>query len=250
MLVLGATGPLDASARRPWIDWIHTATDQAALIRAYVKWDDQPGSAAAAVEAVARAVALTCTDPCAPAYVCLDAQLQEGRLDGPIALPDPARHAPIPPAPPGHAEVERTAALLRAAQRPLLMLGRVKRGREQWDARIALAERYPAAVLTDLKVAAAFPSDHRLNPAAPGTFLTPAGARLVREADVIVSLDWVDLGGTLREVHGDRVDARVVSCTSDHVLHNGWSKDHFALAPVDVGIASHPDLLVRALADA
>ena len=34
MLVVGATGPLDAAERRPWIDWLHTATDQAALVRA------------------------------------------------------------------------------------------------------------------------------------------------------------------------------------------------------------------------
>ena len=25
MIVLGATGPLDAEKRRPWIDWIHTS---------------------------------------------------------------------------------------------------------------------------------------------------------------------------------------------------------------------------------
>jgi len=31
MLILGATGPWDAAKRRPWIDWIHTCSDQAAL---------------------------------------------------------------------------------------------------------------------------------------------------------------------------------------------------------------------------
>ncbi|MGH2890344.1 MAG: thiamine pyrophosphate-binding protein [Solirubrobacteraceae bacterium] len=249
MLVLGATGPLDAAARRPWIDWIHTSADQAALIRPYVKWDDQPGSAAAAVEAVARAMALTCTYPCAPTYVCLDAEIQEAPLERQVELPDPDRHRPIPTAAPSRADVERTTGILGEAQRPLLMLGRVGRDRRDWEARVAVAERYGAAVLTDLKVAAAFPSDHRLNPAEPGTFLTPAGERLVRDADAIVSLDWVDLGGTLRQVHGGRVPAQVASCTSDHVLHNGWSKDHFALAPVDLAIQSHPDLLVRALAE-
>src|SRR5260221_8741973 len=33
VVVLGATGPVDAAKRRPWIDWIHTAQDQGALIR-------------------------------------------------------------------------------------------------------------------------------------------------------------------------------------------------------------------------
>jgi len=30
MVILGATGPVDAVKRRPWIDWIHTARDQGA----------------------------------------------------------------------------------------------------------------------------------------------------------------------------------------------------------------------------
>ena len=37
MVILGATGPVDAAIRRPWIDWIHTARDQGALIRGYSK---------------------------------------------------------------------------------------------------------------------------------------------------------------------------------------------------------------------
>src|ERR1700726_2868826 len=48
MLILGATGPVDAVKRRPWIDWIHTARDQGALIRHYTKWDDQPAPPARA----------------------------------------------------------------------------------------------------------------------------------------------------------------------------------------------------------
>ena len=32
MFVLGATGPVDASQRRPWIDWIHTSADQAGMM--------------------------------------------------------------------------------------------------------------------------------------------------------------------------------------------------------------------------
>ena len=51
MLVIGATGPVDAALRRPWIDWLHTARDQGALVRHFVKWDAQPASPAAAVSA-------------------------------------------------------------------------------------------------------------------------------------------------------------------------------------------------------
>ena len=48
VLILGATGPWDAAKRRPWIDWIHTCADQAALVRNFTKWDNQPGSVTAA----------------------------------------------------------------------------------------------------------------------------------------------------------------------------------------------------------
>jgi thiamine pyrophosphate-dependent acetolactate synthase large subunit-like protein len=52
--------------RRPWIDWIHTAADQSALLRAYVKWDAQPASPQAAQEALLRACWLAGMAPEAP----------------------------------------------------------------------------------------------------------------------------------------------------------------------------------------
>jgi thiamine pyrophosphate-dependent acetolactate synthase large subunit-like protein len=248
MVVVGATGPLDAAERRPWIDWIHTAADQGALIRSYVKWDDQVISAQAAVEAIMQAYVRTWTYPCAPTYVNLDAQMQEAPMNEPVRLPDPARHRPVPPPAPRPEAVQRLATALDSARQPLLLVGRVSRSEEAWQQRVELAERLGAAVLCDLKTGAGFPTEHPLNPAAPGTFLSPAGRELIRAADVIVSLDWIDLAGTLKQAYGsDPVQAWTVSCTMDFVLHNGWSKDHYGLAPIDLEIESHPDLLVDAL---
>ena len=248
MLVLGATGPLDAAERRPWIDWLHTSADQASLVRPYVKWDDQPGSAAAAVESLVRAHVVTQTYPSAPVYVCLDASLQEAETPPGFEVRAISRHQPPAPPAPRPDDLERALTLLRGAERPVLLIGRVGRDLELWHARVRVAERLGARVLTDLKVGAAFPSRHPLNSAVPGTFLTPSGSALLRQADLVVSLDWVDLGGTLRQAFaGNEVTASVISCTADHVLHNGWSKDHFELPPVDLPIAAHPDLLVAQL---
>jgi thiamine pyrophosphate-dependent acetolactate synthase large subunit-like protein len=250
MLVLGATGPVDAAERRPWIDWIHTSADQGALVRDFLKWDDQPASAAAAVESVARGHLLTTAHPPAPVYICLDAGMQEAPLDSPVSLPDVDRHRPPEPPTPAPAEVAKVVRLLAQAERPLLLMGRVTRNREDWDRRVALAEALDAPVLTDLKAAAAFPTRHRLHPADPGTFLTPSGRELVAAADLIVSLDWIDLGGTLKQAWGDApVGARIVHCSCDLALHRGWTKDHFGLPPVDVAIGAHPDRIVRALLD-
>ena len=66
IVMLGATGPVDAAKRRPWIDWIHTARDQGAIVRDYTKWDDQPASPAATREAIIRATWIANTAPHGP----------------------------------------------------------------------------------------------------------------------------------------------------------------------------------------
>ena len=43
ILILGATGPVDATQRRPWIDWLHTSQDQASIVRPYIKWGRSAG---------------------------------------------------------------------------------------------------------------------------------------------------------------------------------------------------------------
>ena len=248
VLVIGATGPVDAAKRRPWIDWIHTARDQGALVRPYVKWDDQPASAAAALESVLRAHQRATTLPMGPVYVCLDAALQEERLTAVPPAPDVSRYAAPPPGAPDAALIARAAALLDGAKAPMLLAGRVSRGLDGWNQRIALAERLGARVLTDGKVAAAFPTDHRLHVSPPAHFLDARAQAALREADVVLSLDWLDLAGTLKQAYGDApVAARVIHVSLDHLVHNGWSMDHQALPAVDVAIAATPEASVSAL---
>ena len=92
VLVLGATGPLDANHRRPWIDWIHTANVQGEAVRNFVKWDDQPSSVEASVESLIRAYNLVISEPQGPVYVCFDADVQEKKLTEPFQMPDMSRY--------------------------------------------------------------------------------------------------------------------------------------------------------------
>ncbi|HEY6023641.1 MAG TPA: thiamine pyrophosphate-binding protein [Pseudolabrys sp.] len=249
IVILGATGPVDAVKRRPWIDWIHTARDQGALVRGYTKWDDQPASPIAAREAVLRANWIANTAPRGPTYVNLDAEMQESKLTEPVAPIDAKRFMPpIDSAAP--AELVRQAAdLLRNARQPVILAGRVSRNLDAWNARVALAERLNARVVTDLKIGATFPTDHPLHAGAPGgTVLAPEAADAIRTADVILSLDWVDVAGTFKNV-GGQIAAKVVQVSVDHHLHNGWSMDYQGLPPVDVFIACEPDAAVGPLLD-
>ena len=248
VLVLGATGPVDAAKRRPWIDWMHTAQDQGALVRDFSKWDAQPASVAASYEALLRAKQIALTAPAGPTYVCFDVSLQETRIDAIPALPDVSRYQVPSPAVPGSDELARAAALLSSAARPVILMGRVSRSSEGWRQRIELAEKLNAQVLTDLRAGASFPTDHPLHAAVPGVFLTPDAAATLRAADVVLSLDWYDLNGTLQQAwRNESVGAKVIQVSLDHYSHRGWSMDHQGLPPVDVFMPVEPDVAVPLL---
>jgi len=245
VLVLGATGPVDAVKRRPWIDWIHTARDQGALIRGYSKWDDQPASPGAAREALIRGTWIANTAPQGPVYINLDAEMQEAKLGEPLPPVDAARYMPqVATAAPADL-VRSAAAMLKSAKRVLMLAGRASRSLDAWNARIALAEMLKASVVTDLKIGASFPTDHPLHAGAPRD-VTPDSVPALREADVIVSLDWVDLAGALRSA-GPSPAAKIVQVSLDHRIHNGWSMDYQALPAVDVLLSADPDLVVPEL---
>jgi len=246
ILILGATGPVDAMKRRPWIDWIHTAADQGAIIRNYTKWDDQPASAGAARESVLRAFWLANNSPQGPVYINLDAEVQEGKLAQPLPPIDARRYMPQVVAGPSADLVRKAADLLTAAKRPLILPGRVSRDLDAWNRRVQLAEALDARVATNLKVGAAFPTDHPLHIGSPATFATDDLLAAMREADVIMSLDWVDLGGTFKAM-GNAPSATIIQVSLDQNIHNGWSMDYQGLPAVDLFIAADPDSTVEAL---
>jgi len=251
VLILGATGPWDAAKRRPWIDWIHTASDQGALVRDYTKWDNQPASVPAAYEAILRAAQIANTAPRGPTYINLDAALQEAKIGALPPLPDVKRHrAPDPVLPAAHL-VDAAAKLLSGAKHPVILAGRASRGESAWKERVALAEKLQACVFTDIKLGAAFPTDHPLHAAPPATFLSPDTAKLLREADVVLALDWIDPAGVLKQAWGaEPVGAKVIQVSPDAHLHRGWSMDYQGLPPVDLYMMCEPEAAVPLLLDA
>jgi acetolactate synthase I/II/III large subunit len=81
--------------------------------------------------------------------------------------------------------------------------------------------------------------------------VTGGAAQLARDADVILSLDWIDLGGSLLQACGGEAPrAKVVQCSLDQYVHNGWNADYQALPTTDLSILAAPDGLVAALLDA
>jgi thiamine pyrophosphate-dependent acetolactate synthase large subunit-like protein len=245
IVVLGATGPVDAVKRRPWIDWIHTARDQGALIREYTKWDDQPASPGAAREAILRGTWIANTVPQGPVYINLDAEVQEAKVNEQLPPIDVARYMPpVTTAAPAEL-VKQAAALLKDAKQVLILAGRASRDPEVWKARVALAEALNARVLSDLKIGASFPTDHPLYFGSPRA-VTPESVEGLKDVDLVLSLDWVDLAGALRWF-GPSPSAKVIQISLDHRIHNGWSMDHQGLPPIDLLLSADPDLVVPEL---
>ena len=241
VLVIGATGPMDATRRRPWIDWIHTALVQGTQVRDYVKLDDQPASVAAIPEAFLRAWRLARTEPQGPVYLCLDAGLQEQLLERPVPVPDAAR---FQPATAPHADpraIDEAARQLVEARFPLILVESLGRSPRAIGPLCRLAEQL-AAPLVDLA------AESQGRPSVPGHHpLDMSGARLevVGEADVVLALDVTSfltaLGETdrsTREVRLLNEGARVISISLDDYALRSWAHTFQSLVPVDLPIAA------------
>jgi thiamine pyrophosphate-dependent acetolactate synthase large subunit-like protein len=247
VMVFGATGPVDADKRRPWIDWIHTCSDQGALTRDFTKWDNQPASVPAAYEAVLRGAQIATTAPCGPVYINLDVTLQETKLPSLPPLPDVSRFTAPQRASASPESIQAAAALLEQAKRVVVFTGRNNRTVEAWNRRVELIERLQALVVTDSRVGATFPTAHPLHISA-GAKLSADELKALKEADVILGLDCVDLGGSLRQLFGrGPVTAKVIHASCDVYSHRAFSTEYQMLPPVDVQLLCDADAAVEAL---
>ena len=253
MLIFGATGPLDSHVRRPWIEWIHTSSNQASPIRDFIKWDDTPGSAQAAVESVLRAWQITQTPPCGPVYVTLDVGMQEAEIKGDISFPPPERYAPARDVGATDADLDAILDAFEKAKCPLIMMGRVGCDQQEYDNRIALVEALDAVAMTSLHKRCGFPTTHpnhklQISPERPGDVETA----LIKKADLILDLDWLDLGGYLKLCTGDSqsqkpVDTKIIRVSMDSTIARGWTADYQALYAADINVLARPDSVVKQL---
>ena len=250
VLLLGGTGPMDSTRRRPWIEWIHTALVQGNHVRDFVKFDDQPSSAAAVPESLLRAYRLMSAEPCGPVYVCLDAAIQEDPLPKGITVPSSLdrwiTQAPVQADPAG---LKTAAEWLSHCERPVILADTVGRTREGADALRQLAERLNAPVV-DLGTRYNFPSDHLLE-------ATERREELLRDADVILAVDVVDLWGALQanaarhrpSGFAPSADARIISLSMSEMLVRSWTSDFQRMQPVDLNLVGESRLALPVLTD-
>jgi acetolactate synthase I/II/III large subunit len=233
VLVLGGGGPRSKALRRPWIDWIHSSTDQGHVVRDYVKWDDEPADAESVTESFARAVQTAVAEPGGPVYVCYDAELQERELPEGF-VPESLANFPAPtvPAPPRDA-LERLCELLRVAESPLIIAGHAGTSDRAFADLIELAELLAAPVV-DTGARHAFPTTHELWATGVDEALT--------EVDFILALD-LDDPRALAAV-GQAGDPIVAEVSLGHLRLRSWAHDYQPLAPASLKLTASAEATV------
>src|SRR3954468_12980486 len=89
---------MDAANRRPGVEWYHCAQDPAAMVRDFVKWDDQPASLQHFAESTIRAYKMAMTPPMEPVMITADGMLQEHPIEEEGKLFIPKLQLSSPPA--------------------------------------------------------------------------------------------------------------------------------------------------------
>jgi thiamine pyrophosphate-dependent acetolactate synthase large subunit-like protein len=244
MMIFASNG-LQADKRRPGVEWTHSVQDAGALVRDFVKWDDQPASLQHFAESTVRAWKFTMTAPMEPVMVMCDIELQEDPVHGKPRIPKLTRLTQ----PQGDTAALREAAkLLAGAEKPLIIADRACRSQEGVKMMVELAEALGAAVV-DNGWRTNFPSTHDLE-------LSFMRQTLVREADVILLLEVNDPWGNLNSFTDPyktyrpltKDGAKIITIAMQDVYHKSNYQDIQRFMPVDLAIggdveATLPDLI-------
>jgi thiamine pyrophosphate-dependent acetolactate synthase large subunit-like protein len=178
----------DSATRRPGVEWYHTATDVAQMVRGFIKYDAQPASLQSFGEEVMKAHSLSMTPSHEPVLVVVDADLAEGPMDGtPLPLP---KYTPVRPPIADPAALADIAKLLVNAQTPVIVADRVARSAAGMDALVQLAELLQIPVL-DQGNRMNIPTNHHLY---------SMDRSLIGQADVILGLEVGDLFSVVADV--------------------------------------------------
>ena len=185
---------IEGDKRAPGVEWVHSAIDPAALVRDFVKWDDQPASLQHFAESAVRAYKVAMTPPMGPVLLSLDAELQENPIADAESLRIPKLAKVVPPVADTGALTE-AARMLVAAENPVIICDRLARTPAGMARLVELAETLQCAVVDNVG-RMNFPSRHPLNQS--------FRRAVIGQADVILGIEMNDLYGSLN-AFSDRI---------------------------------------------
>jgi acetolactate synthase I/II/III large subunit len=225
----------DGALRVGGADWYHAATDDAAMCRGYIKYDEQPGSLEHFKESLMRGHGLMMTAPMGPIIIVADQALQEDTQSRKPQAPMRGYVAATQPAPDPNV-VREIAKQLVAAKNPVIIAERATRTQADVKNMVALAEALQAPVV-DLFGRLNFPTNHYLS----------SSRAVAVNADLILALDVGDLFSIVNELPesiqretGRRInkDAKVISIDSQLLAGGGNYQDKQRFYQADFPVAA------------
>jgi len=247
-VILGNT--MDATTRRPGVEWAHSVQDAAAMVRDYTKWDDVPMSLPHFAESAVRAYKIAMTPPMMPVVLVADTDLQEHPLEQGTRLRVPKLTLTSPPQGDSGAVAE-VARLLVAAENPVLVAGRLARTEAGMKYFRELAETLQAPVI-DQVGRMNFPTRHPLNH-------TQGSRTLIANADVILGLEVWDLWGTVNgfrdQLHRTsrpltKPGAKLISITAADLHAKSNYQDFQRYTEADLAIGADAEATLPSLLEA
>jgi len=222
----------DGAQRGAGVESYHSAQDMGALVRDYVKWDDQPYSLGHFAESAVRAYKIAMTPPMEPVLIVASHEIQ--------STPAPATTPRIPKltltSPPSAdaATVTEVARMLVNAQSPLIVAQRAARTPNGMKLLVELAETIQSPVNNQDRMN--FPSRHPL----AGT----GGAGY--QADVTLFLEVSDVSAAARTAKAR--GGKTVNITAMTLSHKSNIQDfgHYP-ADLDLDIGADAEATLPAL---
>lgn len=248
IVVVGNT--LDATGRSALsAEWAHCAQDNAAIVRDFTKWDDQPTSLESFAMSMVRAKSIATTVPFAPTLIVANNEMGEAEMQGsdPYIPPCVANSMPVG----DPASLMQAAKMLVAAERPVILADRLVRTQAGMDALVELAETLGAPVI-DLSSRLNMPTRHQLN-------LRWNEEGLLEKADFVLTLEPVNLYSVLNKyldlpdrvfTHAIQPSAKVILISSQDFLIHANFQDFNSYQPVSLSISGDGEETLPMLIDA
>jgi acetolactate synthase I/II/III large subunit len=242
---------LDATLRRPGVEWNHTVQDAAAIVRDYVKWDDYPASLQHYAESSVRAYKIMMTPPTGSVVIVADATMQEDPIpeNAKLRIPKLPKVA-IPQGDSG--AVAETARLLVQAEAPVIIADRYARASASASKHLVeLAEVLQCAVV-DTSGRLNMPSRHPLNQSS-------RARGHVSRADLVLGLEMNDFWNSLNSFHDGvhrtsrrvaKAGAKTISIGCGDLYTKSNYQDFQRFEDVDLAIAADAEATMPALIEA
>ena len=186
VLVMAGRTPLtesgDIGSRNIGIHWGQENFDQGGMLREYVKWDYELREGQPVETIVGRALDIAMSEPCGPVYLTLPREVLGRAVSGERKLPR-QRALGNAPAVPSAEVIEQAAEMIAAAEKPLIIAGKVGSRPGAVETLSTIAEKYALPVVQ--VGGPSLLSDHPMNLGfAVGKFLPDADLVLVVESAV------------------------------------------------------------------